>query len=368
MKVILFVVVIFLSSGVFAISGVSPRAYDIDFVSNYEGEFNFNFVIDGSSEVDLFVRGDLSEYVSLDRDRISGREGVMVSLHLPSEIDSPGVNQIQIVAGDVVGVIRVNVPYPEKYVELKLGAPNVNVGDMVNINLEVFSKGSEAVVVEPKVEIYKIEDWEDISEGRGIREANELIESIEADVSEIRVAESKLFEWDIDSSNYSMGRYLVIAIVNYSDGIVQIENSFKSGGSLVRILNYTREFRENKIDRFEIEIESLSDDNIDDLYAEINIDGFNEAGFVTTGVGLKKWETTKLVGFLDSAEISEYEIGAEIILHYNEETTSQNVELNILKGFDYVFYIVVFTGLIVVGLLIWKGKGFVEKYKRLRIK
>lgn len=366
MKVILLVVVIFLSSGVFAISGVNPRAYEVDFVPNYEGEFSFNFVIDGNSKVDLYVDGDLAEYVSLNKERVSGSENVVASLHLPPEVDSPGINEIQVVVGDVVGVIKVNVPYPEKYVELELSAPNANVGDVVDISLEVFSRGSEGVVVGSKVEIYKIEDWEFVSEGLGIRETNELIEILEAD-EDVSINMSEIFKWSIDSSNYSMGSYLVVAVVDYSEGIVEIENSFKVGGSLVRILNYTKEFRKNKIDKFEIEVESLGDDDIGELYAEINIVGLEETKFVTSSIGLGKWRTAMLSGFLDSSEILEDEIEAEIILYYDGKTTSQVVKLKILKGSDYVSYVVVFVGLAVVGLLVWRGSKFIRRYRELRI-
>ena len=360
MKVILLVVVIFLSSGVFAISGVNPRAYEVDFVPNYEGEFSFNFVIDGNSKVDLYVDGDLAEYVSLNKEWISGRESVVVSLRLPSWINNPGVNEIRIVAGDVVSVIKINVPYPEKYVELELNAPNVNVGDSVGINLEVFSKGSEAVMANSRIEIYKIEDWE-----LEIEQIGKLVDVFEAD-GEIVINESEMFEWGIDTSDYSMGQYLAVAVVDYGEGVAQIENSFKVGGLLVRILNYTEEFTKNKIDKFEIEVENLGDDDIKGIYAGINIVGFSEEEFVTSSIELKKWRTATLSGFLDSSEILGEKIEAEIVLYYDGEMSSQVVELKILKGFDYVFYGVIFMVLVVVGLLIWRGKKFIKKYREIR--
>ena len=360
MKVILFVILIFLSSGVFAISGVNPRSYEVDFIPNYEGEFNFNFVLDKASKVDLYVEGDLAKYVSLDKERISGRESVVALLRLPSEINSPGVNQIRIVAWNVVSVIKVNVPYPEKYVELRLSAPNVNVGETVDVNLEVSSKGYSSVEVEPRIEIYKVGDWESGSLGR------ELVETIEIDSDEVAVNESKVFKQLLNCSNYFMGDYLAVAVVDYGERTARVENSFKVGALLVRVLNYTREFKENKILKFEIEVESLWNSNIDDLYAEVNIVGFEDAGFVSPIVGLQKWGKTTLVGFLDTGEISDFEIEAEIILRYKGEISSEVVDLKILKGLDYVFYAVLTGCLIVFGFLIWRGKNFIERYRKLR--
>ena len=308
MKVIvIFAVLILLSSGVYAISGVNPRSYEVDFVPNYERDLNFNFVIDRDSKVGLSVEGDLAKYVSLSKERILGRENIVALLRLPSVIDSPGVNQIRIIAGDVVAVIKVNVPYPEEYVELKLAAPNVNVGEVVDIVLEMFSKGNESVVAEPKIEIYNLGSLE--SEVENVKE---LIKTIEVDKKKIVAGELETFEWTLDTSNYSAGNYLVVALVNYSGEIARTENLFKIGKPSVRILNYTKEFRENKIERFEIKIESLSNEDVSGLFAEVNVIGLEDVGFAVPVVKLKAWDSVMFVGFLDTKKISSYDFEAEI--------------------------------------------------------
>ena len=369
MKVIVFfAVLIFLCSGVFAFSGVNPRSYEIDFEPGYKGEFGFNFFIDGNVKADLSVQGDLAEYVSLDKEKISGSERVVALLRLPSDIDSPGVNQIKIVAGDVIGVIKVNVPYPEKYIELELSAPNINVGEIVDVDLSIFNRGIDFVVAGPRIEIYK-----KVTKGSiwkiGDEEKKEIVETIEIESVEIAVGESKKFNISLETLNYSAGDYFAVALVNYGEKVARIENLFRVGEPSVRILNYTREFRENKVERFEIEIESLSNSDMDGLYAEVNIIGFENASFVSSDVKLGAWKSATLVGFLDTAEILGYKVEAEIILHCGGEAGSPRVvELKILKGFDYVFFGVVLGCLAVFGFLIWRGMVFVGKLRKHKAK
>ena len=350
---IFFVSCIFLCSGVFAISGVNPRSYEINFEPNYSADFNFNFVIDGNLKVDLYAEGDLSEYVSLNKKKIFDREKVVASLNLPSEVDSPGVNQIRIVAGDVVGVIKINVPYPDKYVELRLSAPNINIGEIVNVSLNVFSRGNDSVMVEPRIEIYK---------------DDKKLETIEISGEEIGSRESRKFNIFLNTSNYSVGDYLTVAIVDYNGRVTRVENLFRVGESSVKILDYTRKFRENKVDKFEIEIESLWNSNMDDLYIEVNVLGLEDIGFVTPVIKLGAWRKAIIAGFLDTTNILDNEFEAEIILHYEDEINSQIVQLKISKGFDYTFYGVLIGCIVILGFSIWRGKIFVRKYKKYKYK
>ena len=346
-----YIICIFVCGGVFAISGVNPRSYEVNFEPNYEGDFNFNFVIDGGSRVALSVEGGFSEYISLDKKKISGREKVVASLKLPSKVDSSGINQIRIIAGEVVGIIEVKVPYPEEYIELGLSVPNINVGENVNVNLDIFSKGNGSVVVEPKIEVYK---------------DHEKIEIVKIESIEISGMESKRFSITLDNSSYSAGDYFVIAIVEYDERTAYLKNPFRVGEPMVRILSYTREFGKNKIDKFEIEVESLWNSNMNDLYAEVKILGLEDVGFVTPVVELGAWRTATVIGFLNSVEITDDKFEAEIILHHGSEVSSRVVQLKIREGFDYILCSVFMGCLAVLGILFWRGKIFVKKYKKYK--
>ena len=357
MKVIaVFVFMILLFSSVYAISGVNPRSHEIDFVPNYEGSLDLNFLIDGESEVGLSVKGSLSDYVSLDKEKISGSEKVIASFKFPSEIDSPGENQIKIVAGDVEVLVKVNVPYPEEYIELELSAPNIDAGDSNNIILKAYNRGIKEVVVYPSVEIYSLDE----------SNTREFVEILKADKMEIIFGGLETFEFITNDSLYLPGDYVAVAFVNYSESVSEVENLFRVGNFSLKLLNYTKEFRENKVVRFEIEVESLSNRNINDVFVKVKIIGVDDAGFVVPDIRLKAWSSATFVGFLDTSKIPGYDFDAEIILHYGEGVSSEIVKLKILEGPDYVLYGILAMCMLLLIFLARIQKKFIKKFRKYK--
>lgn len=341
-------VLIFLSSGAVAVSGVSPGSYSVDFSPGLSKEFTFSFVLDNGIMTDLFAEGELAEYVSLDKKRIFGKEKVVASLNLPSELDSPGVNNIKIVAGDVVGIIKVNVPYPKKWVALEMGLPNINVGENANLNLKIFSLGEEAVIVKQKIEVY---------------ENGEAIKTIEIDSNEIASGEQREFNFLLDSSNYSAGDYYVVASVTYENGVVSLDKMFRVGELKVKILNYTNEIRAGRVEKFEVEVESLWNRNINDLYVEVSILGFDGSAFSTPSIKLESWQIKKIEGFFNSRGIDVEEVDAEIVVHYMGQKTSEVVKLKVELGFDYVYWGVILVILVVLIFMAWRVSVFIKNIK-----
>jgi hypothetical protein len=351
MKVTIFFVLIFLCSGVYAVSGVNPASYEVDFEPGYSGNFEFNFFLGEGVKTSLSIEGELAEYVSLNKKRISGSELVIAELNLPSEISSPGLNYIKIKADElnVVAVIKVNVPYPDRYVEMELSVPNKNVNEIVDIELTVFNRGDESIFIEPVI-------W--------VLEGEDVVDSFALDKNYLYINMTRKFNVSFNSSGYSAGDYLVVANLDYGEGVAHAENPFKLGELYVEILDYSRRFMENKIAKFDIAVESFWADDIDEVYAEVNILGFENASFVTDSVELGAWKSTITSGIFDATLVSGYDLEAEIVLHYGDKSISENVELKIIKGVDYVLYGVIAIGVIILGLLVWRGSVFTKKLKK----
>jgi len=352
MKVIsLFLISIFLCSGVFAVSGVSPKSYDIDFESGFSEDFVFNFVVDGSE--DLYIDGELADYVSLDKKSISGSEKVIASLDLPRELDSPGINYIAVGVGEVKGFIKVHVPYPQRYVEVGLNAPNVNAGDDLVFELELFGRGNDSVLVSPRIEIFR--------DG----EALDVVNFEEVEVPrETKMVINKSFS----TEGYSIGDYLAVAYLDYDGRNISVENPFEVGDFLIKLVDYTKSFRQYKIDRFDIYVESLYDASIQDVYVEVNVLDYPEASFVTSPEKLLAWESRVFSSFLDTSLIGKNNFRAEIVLHYDGETTSEVVNLEIIEGFDYVLLIIILIVLVIFALLIWRSIIFIKRFDKQKKK
>ncbi len=107
----------------------------------------------------------------------------------------------------------------------------------------------------------------------------------------------------------------------------RVESLFRVGEFRVLILNYTDELKENEVNEFEIEVESLWNEDIEEVYAEVIVNRI--AVFSTPIVLLNAWERKTLVGYFDSTGFDYGDFRAEVVLYYDEGLISESVDLNI---------------------------------------
>tara|TARA_Y100000310_G_C20651598_1_gene799727 strand:+ start:566 stop:1696 length:1131 start_codon:yes stop_codon:yes gene_type:complete len=334
--------------------GVTPAYYIVDFQPNFEDSFVFNFVFDENSNITTYVSGDLAEYVELDRDSLKGRGEVIAYLKLPDKIDKFGEHRIRIgakqlpeeaggleVIGDVGGIIKVNVPYLGKHIEGNLYIRNANIGEEIEIKLIIKNNGGENVYVKPVVRIY--------NSGNSDKEVK-VLEFDEKEVEKTKSVEyiKLLGTEDFDAANYSAS-----AVINYDGEELELETDFQLGEVYVKIIDYTKEFERDKINRFEINVQSFSNNLIKDLYANVSILD-EDVSFLTPSIDLMRWEAGKLEGFFDTASIKSRKFKAEIVLHYDGRTTSKVVKLKYAGEVDFLWY---FGGgavlALIFGFILW---------------
>ena len=340
MKFLFLLVGVFLLNNVLAVNGVSPGSFEVDFEPGLESEFVFNFVLSGEEK--LSVEGDLRDFVSLDSDKVSGNDKVTVSLKLPNKLEKVGANEIWIIAGDVRGLIRVNVPYPDKFVKLDFSAPNVNLGENVLLSLKVLNFGKEYIFANVSFEIYRLINGE-----RG-----NLIEDFYIGGKWINVSGESDFVYVLNSSDYLAGDYLAVARVLCDSDIVESENVFRLGKVDVRVLNHSNDFYSNKINRFEIEVENLLNDKMKGVYFEARVIG-TDVVFDSDIVNLDPWEKKTLVGFFDASDIKD-DVEVDVNLYYSDNFSNYTVNLNCLRGFDWVLVFEVLMIFFFVGFLVWR--------------
>lgn len=364
MRKILFFSLLFLFfiSGVIAYPGVSPSSYEIDFEPGLKKSFLFGFFSPENMDMNLFVEGDLAEYVKLNKDSLKSSGEVIASLELPQVIVIPGVHIIYVraqqnvkknegvsIALNVGGIIKVRVPYPGKYAELDFNVQNVNKGELANFDLTVFSRGEEDIFATAILEIRENQE-------------EELIEKINLGSKNIESKKSEKFSLSLDTSDYLSGDYNATAIVEYGGENPSVSSKiFRIGTLFVSISNYTKEFERNKINRFVIEVESFWNDPISGLYAEVDILNSSES-FRTPFVDLEPWKKTTLNGFFDTSNLDKDNFKANITLYYHNTTTSQVVDLSLLKEINYVSYVIISISLIILLFLIWRIIIYIKKH------
>ena len=345
---IFLLLILFLSSGVLAVAGVTPGSYKVDYEDGLDEDFVFDFYV-GRDYVKTFVDGDLSEYVELSEDKIYDREKVVASVSLPSGLELNGVSEIKIGAGEAVGYILVNFREVNEFFDVDLRAPNANVGDIVEISFAINSENS--LNVSSELEIYSEENLE-----------------IPIDVfywDDSLVLGEKIFYKNVGTLNYSVGNYLAVLTVGYEGREFRYENYFSLGSQSVEIVDYTKELREDKVGKFDIDVKSLWNDEIKSLYAEVVVVG-TDYKFVTSSVSLEPWGSVRLEGFFDTSQVVGYNKKLDIILYHDGKIEHEVVDFSLSRKFDFSFLLVV---LVVVGVCVFlfiKGKSVLNRLGKLQ--
>jgi len=349
--VVIFIAIIILSWRASAIVGVSPGIYEVNFEPGLKESYVFSYKFDEGVNAEVYAEGDLAEYVTLSTDSLVGGGAVIATVELPGYIEEPGDHKIFIGAmqkadtlggsigmvGNVRGVILVKVPYPGKYALIsEFYATNANQGEPVNFTLHVNSLGQEGITVTALVEIFD--------------ESNSSLEIVNLGSSYLEPKENKIFFKQFQTTNSKAGDYRARAIVKYDAGEITKERMFRLGTLYVGISNYTREFTKEKINKFEVEIESFWNNQLNDVYADVNIIGY-DIEFLTPSLDLTPWQKTRLSGFFDTSGIKEDNFQANITVHYANEKTNEIVELKFIREVDYVLYALILGG-IFVGILV----------------
>jgi hypothetical protein len=334
-----------------ALSGAYPAIYKIDFQPNFKGDFKFTFLSDSDIKSDMYVEGDLAKYVELDKKTIIGSDNIIATLKLPYEIDPPGEHTIYIgmrqmpaeetggfgLLANVRTIIRVKVPYPGKYAETSLKTENKNAGDPVPITLTVTNLGKEDINAKAMAEISNYK---------------QVIETLDFKTKQINSTQSASFFMRLNTTNYKPGDYNVTSVVYYEGSKpAKAISPFRLGELKVRINNYTKNFERNKLNKMEIEIESLWNNPIENVYATVAI--YNASiNFTTPSLSLAPWEINKLSGFFDTSTIIPDKFNAEIVLHYYDQETRETHNLRFgQEPANYTNYLII-GAIILVALII----------------
>jgi len=351
--------------------GVTPSSYIVDFVPDFEDDFVFNFNFDKDSYIETYVSGDLAEYVELDRQNLTGGGKVIAHLKLPDKIDVPGQHRIRVgakqlpketggleVVGDVGGIIKINVPYSGKHLNGEFYISNANIGEEAEIRLIVKNNGEEDVYVNPVLRIYNLE--EDVG-------------SLELEEKLVEKTKSVEYNELLSTENFAAGDYNASAVIEYGSEKLELETGFRLGDFYVEIVNYTKEFERDKVNRFEIDILSFYNGEIENLHANVTILD-EDVSFLTPSIRLAPWGAGRLEGFFDTAQIKSSKFEAEIVLNYDGRKTIKVIKLGYAGEIDGVWYFVLGAVFALIFGLIWwfvrnkKWKIKVKKLENLKVK
>ncbi len=288
--------------------------------------------------VELSVSGDLSKYAQLSEDNIflnpQETKYFTVTVNFPSDIDVPGdhllwVRALEEPSGGTISVrsavntwVKIKVPYPGKYVITSFDAPDVNIDEIVKFSVTINNLGKEDIKkAKAKIDIFG-PDEDDI---------DKYISTIYTEEKPVPPKSTETLEVSLDTAGYKPGEYRAVAAISYDENQTAIEKYFKIGYLHVKIFNYTSEFKPNKIQKFDIGVESAWNNRIEDVYVEVRImeDDNMIADLKTPSFPLAPWEKKIASAYWDTIGLAQKEYNAVIIANYEGRTTEEKAILNI---------------------------------------
>lgn len=346
--------------------GISPNGYDVNFEPGLEQNFSFSAAsADPDRSIGIYIKGDLAEYVSLSKSSLIGSGSFVVSISLPDEIEKPGKHRILVgvieqaeeqnaTIGSVAAVqayIDVHVPYPGKYAEAEFSVSDINEGESAPYKLLIKNLGTDDFNVAPVIEFYSDE---------------EKVKTFFLENSLIKSKESKTFEGFFNTSDLKSGLYSVVAKMDYGGQPLEIEKEFRVGTLFVNITDYSSKFVPGRINKFDIEIESLWNLEIENVYSEVSVTGEGDIldSFRTPSVNLKPWEKTNLTGFFDAENVTEGKYKAAITVYYGNSSNYKLVAIRVREPFElnWLYVTAGIVLLVFIAIVIY----LVIKIRRLR--
>jgi hypothetical protein len=289
-----------------------------------------------------------------------GHGGVSVYLKLPDKIDVPGGHTIIIgarqapgqsqgfgIVGNIQGSIAIIVPYPGQYATLDFIPTNANAGEPVNLSGTINNLGNEAVNGSLWIDIYSNET---------------KVKTLSLGNFDLASPDKQDFFTTFDTKGVASGTYRAVANFLYGDShLAQQTVNFRLGELKVVLTNYTDEFERNRINRMQIEVESMWNDPIENVYANVSIIGY-PMQVITPPISIEGFDKGYLTGFFDTTGIVNDSFKAKISIQYAGKQTAQIVTLHFKQQKSYfttgliIAIAIVVILIIVVGILIRRHK------------
>jgi len=361
---LIFVFMVPLTSGL----GITPGRKTIDFEPGLEKNVSFSVINSEKENMSLVfhVQGDLNKSITLNKkyaELSSSEESKTFSykVKLPEKIENPGTHKTKITAlkmpkdikktGKFVGAtlsvatqLYVDVPYPEKYLEISSEVINTNKGENAIFLIPIANKGKQGIKeAKAIIDIYN--------------HVNEKIASIETKGKDLESGQRKelIGKWE---ANVNPGKYRADITVIYDSQTVNTEKIFKIGKQVLEIQKIeVNDFELGGIAKFNALIENKYNQKIKDTYLELEVHNKEEetiAKIKSANYELEALEKKNMVAYWDTAGVEKGTYDAKLFIKHPKGSFNRDLKLSVSSD-----------EIIVQGL---SGEVIIEKMKESNLK
>ncbi len=371
-KIIMYIVMMVLLVSFVNAIGLAPSRNVLDFKPNLQKELSFRIINSENEDLRLAIypRGELAEYVSLEKNIVTlnaNEDEALISykVKLPKELE-PGLRQADILVipipqestivvteeGAVVfdqqqGIVsakialihqlRVNVPYPGRYLTGQLHISEANVNETAAFTISLFNLGKEDIEKIKATIIVKGPTNEEIA----------VIRTEETSIASQK--ESKLV--GVWKANVGSGKYYAEAIVEYDGKTFLLSKVFYIGHQKIEIEGLrVDDFRLGTIAKFDILLRSKWNEPIPNVFANLQV--IDKAGtiltdFKTSSIDMQPYQTAEISGYWDTQNVQPGEYDVNVKAHYLDQVTEKLFET--VVSFDRIDVKEALAGRVVAG-------------------
>ncbi len=323
----------------------------------------FEFAIVGSStDVEVYVSGYLSEYATISRKTITAEDTdrmFTVRFKFPDDtvFITPGHHRVGVGFREIVGAagtvgtalagstfIEVDVFHPGKYVESSFTANDVNSNETSSFFFIANSFGRKNIS-----SIHGVIDTYDLDGNK--------IETILTQNYALKSGEKLELYGRRLMDKHKPGNYVAKAKLYWDENVTYFEDPFRVGKLRVDILNYTKVLTPGTINRFDMLLKSMWNNEIKDLYSEVFLMHDNNSvitSFMTPLTGISPWTEKNLTVFWEVPDLALKTYKLKIKLYYDGDSSTELGEITAVKAEKpfRINYVYVIIGLLVVIILV----------------
>ncbi len=347
--------------------GIAPAILQIENAQGFEA--TYNFYVRAGTRPDIYVNvackdiPELEKYITTDFNGLPFTPGELryftVYVNIPSNFTIPGRHLCMIQAEEVseeggsgmtaysaVGAqIYLRIPYPEKYIDVSLQAPDVNKSMPVPFTINLISRGLEDVLAYGTITI-KDSDDKDVAK---VYTQQIVVESLQSGVLNT--------EWD--SSGQPAGIYNAFAEIEYDGDAPAVTNKvFRIGEVSIEITNvsYPEVIEPDKIVKLDVSVQSMWNERIDGAYIELQ--SFRDGAATgrtsrSESFDMNRWESKDIPIYWDTDGFAEGEYDLKFLVHYNGKESGKSVKVEIRRAQNLLLIIVILAILIAVAAALY---------------
>jgi len=329
--------------------GVTPIYREIYFEPNLHR--NFSIVMIGDAESDKIIRpyvdGDLANYSIIPNRTFllpkGSSLGLWVTLKLPEKL-TPGRHQLHVgpmeenppSAGGAQGVIArlgvesiiyVNVPFPSKYLDLRMVCQEAVLGENAQFTVDVANLGS--------VDLNDVSGYVEIFSPAGANAGR-------ADMKEgsifLSPAQKAKLSASWNAAGVEPGYYTAAATINYDGNISSTTCNFRLGELKINIADLSvNGTKKGEIAKFVALLQSTWNSDIPQVFSEITVKAKDGAVVGTSkgeAIRIGRWEDRKVTIYWDTGNAPEGDYMATLLLEYQDKNSTKTVNFKIISAFE----------------------------------